>query len=133
MRTVDGTWNSLLPGRELMGSADQLMPRLVAADLQTAQIRPAGLFAAAAGTQVTTYAQTTGAVYDTQPRVASNLISDQTANNPAAVAAALQLIGHVAPLAEAVVIAGLNTTLQVNGLIKPILSGLRYCSSMLSK
>lgn len=125
LRTVDGTWNSLLPGQMLMGSADQLMPRLVAADLQMAQVRPAGLFAPTAGTTVTTYAQTTGNVYDTQPRVASNLISDQTANNPAAVAAALQLIGHADPLGEAVVIAGFNTTLQAqHALVKTAEAGI---------
>ncbi len=119
LRTVDGTWNSLLPGQERMGAADNIMPRLVAADLQTAQTRPAGLFAPTAGTAVTTYNQTSGNVYDNQPRIASNLISDQTANNPAAVAAALQLAGHASPLAEAQAIALLNTALQAqNQLVK---------------
>ena len=119
LRTVDGTWNSLLPGQERVGAADNIMPRLVAADLQIAQTRPAGLFAPTAGTAVTTYNQTSGNVYDNQPRVASNLISDQTANNPAAVAAALQLAGHASPLAEAQAIALLNTALQAqNQLVK---------------
>ncbi len=119
LRTVDGTWNSLLPGQERMGAADNLMPRLVAADFQIAQIRPAGLFAPAPGTTVTTYNQTTGNVYDNQPRIASNLISDQTANNPAAVAAALQMAGHADPLVEAQAIALLNTALQAqNQLVK---------------
>ena len=36
----------------------------------------------------TSYTQTTGTVFDSQPRVISNLIVDQTADNPAAVAAA---------------------------------------------
>ena len=36
----------------------------------------------------TSYAQTAGTVFDSQPRVVSNLIVDQTADNPAAVAAA---------------------------------------------
>ena len=119
LRTVDGTWNSLLPGHERTGAADNIMPRLVAADLQIAQTRPAGLFAPTAGTVVTSYNQTSGNVYDNQPRIASNLISDQTANNPAAVAAALQLAGHANPLAEAQAIALLNTALQAeNQLVK---------------
>ena len=41
--------------------------------------RPAGL---------DSYAQTTGAVVDSEPRTVSNLIVDQTSTNPAAVAAA---------------------------------------------
>src|SRR5262249_21916587 len=36
----------------------------------------------------TSYQQTSGFVFDSQPRTISNLIVDQTANNPAAVAAA---------------------------------------------
>jgi hypothetical protein len=36
----------------------------------------------------TSYQQTSGFVFDSQPRIISNLIGDQTANNPAAVAAA---------------------------------------------
>src|SRR5262249_707419 len=35
----------------------------------------------------TSYAQTSGFVFDSQPRTISNLIVDQTSNNPAAVAA----------------------------------------------
>lgn len=36
LRTVDGSWNSLLPGQELYGSADQTMPRLTALNWQDA-------------------------------------------------------------------------------------------------
>jgi VCBS repeat-containing protein len=118
LRTVDGTWNNLLPGQERSGAADNIMPRLVALDLNTAQARPGGLFGPfgpPAGTAITSYTQTSGAVYDNQPRVASNLISDQTANNPAAVATALQMTGNFTfaqITAEALVIKGLNDTLQ---------------------
>jgi hypothetical protein len=45
------------------------------------------------GTQITSYAQTSGTVFDAQPRIISNLIVDATANNPAAVAAAAQTPG----------------------------------------
>ena len=36
IRTVDGSWNNLLPGQELFGSADQTMPRLTALNWQNA-------------------------------------------------------------------------------------------------
>jgi Animal haem peroxidase len=115
LRTVDGTWNNLLPGQERSGAADNIMPRLVALNLQQADMSPAAF-----GPPVqTSYTQTSGLVFDDQPRVASNLISDQTANNPAAVAAALQLAGHANPFVEAGVIAGLNAPVQMaNAAIK---------------
>lgn len=97
LRTVDGTWNNLLPGQERFGAADNIMPRLVAAHLRGADLSPAAF-----GPQVpTSYTQTSGNVFDSQPRVASNLISDQTVTNPAAVAAALQLGGNANPTATA--------------------------------
>jgi Ca2+-binding RTX toxin-like protein len=108
LRTVDGTWNSLLPGQERLGAADNIMPRLVEANLRDADLSPIQF-----GPQVqTTYTQTSGNVFDSQPRVASNLIVDQTANNPAAVAAALQMAGHADPFGEASVIASLNVPVQ---------------------
>ncbi|QMD25181.1 heme peroxidase [Citrobacter freundii] len=71
LRTVDGSWNSLLPGQELYGSADQTMPRLTALNWQDADLG-------------TSYFQIGGTVVDADPRTISNLISDQTASNPAA-------------------------------------------------
>ena len=75
LRTVDGTCNHLSPGQENFGAADQPFPRLVPKNLRPAE----------AGTS---YTQTSGQVTDSQPRIISNLIVDQTADNPAAVAAA---------------------------------------------
>ncbi|MDU5688802.1 MAG: peroxidase family protein, partial [Citrobacter freundii] len=74
LRTVDGSWNNLLPGQELYGSADQTMPRLTALNWQDAD-------------QMTSYIQIGGTVIDADPRIISNLISDQTASNPAALEA----------------------------------------------
>lgn len=71
IRTVDGSWNNLLPGQELFGSADQTMPRLTALNWQSADA-------------MTSYTQLGGMVIDADPRIISNLISDQTASNPAA-------------------------------------------------
>src|SRR5262245_45794889 len=80
LRTVDGSFNNLVPGQSDFGAADTIFPRLV-----DPVFRPAE-----AGT---TYAQTSGTVIDSTPRTISNLIVDQTANNPAAVAAFEQTPG----------------------------------------
>ena len=70
LREVAGTDNNLVPGQTTFGSTDQVFPTLTDPLYQTAA-----------------YASTSGLVVDAQPRMISNLISDQTANNPAAVAA----------------------------------------------
>jgi Ca2+-binding RTX toxin-like protein len=75
LRTVDGSFNHLETGKTEFGAADNVFPRLT-----TRQLR-----AAEAGTN---YNQTTGNVIDSQPRIISNLIVDQTNTNPAAAAAA---------------------------------------------
>ncbi|WP_207266255.1 peroxidase family protein [Pseudomonas sp. GW101-3H06] len=68
LRTVDGSYNNLVAGQTEFGAADNSFLRLLDASYR----------AAYAGT---------GTVVDPQPRIISNLINDQTANNPAAVAA----------------------------------------------
>ncbi len=72
LRTVDGSCNNLfpLPGRARWGAADTQFPRLVPANFRTP------------------YESAAGNVTDIEVRRISNLIVDQTANNPAAVAAA---------------------------------------------
>ena len=92
LRTVDGTWNSLLPGYERMGAADNVMPRLVDGTYRNAEGRPVNFFGPGdPGSAGSSYAQTAmgNIVYDAQPRIVSNLIADQTAFNPAAVIAAM--------------------------------------------
>src|SRR5262247_3173683 len=74
LRTVDGTFNNLVTGQGEFGAADNLFPRLTEPVFRTAE----------AGTS---YADP-GTVIDSQPRTISNLIADQTANNPAAYATA---------------------------------------------
>ncbi|AYF85837.1 heme peroxidase [Pseudomonas sp. DY-1] len=75
LRTIDGSFNNLFADQSQFGAADSIFPRLL-----DPVFRPAE-----AGTS---YAQITGTVIDSQPRTISNLIVDQTANNPAVVAAA---------------------------------------------
>jgi Ca2+-binding RTX toxin-like protein len=84
LRTVDGSCNNLMPGQERFGAADDDFPRRTPARFADAEGSPPGFPAAAS----TSYSQVAGSVYDSQPRVISNLIVDQTTNNPAAVAAA---------------------------------------------
>jgi Ca2+-binding RTX toxin-like protein len=87
LRTVDGSCNNLVPGQNGFGTADQDFPRLVPVNLHDAESGdPDGPGPAPA--VPTSYAQTSGPVFDSQPRIISNLIVDQTAGNPAAVEAA---------------------------------------------
>ncbi|QHK20089.1 heme peroxidase [Pseudarthrobacter psychrotolerans] len=84
LRTVDGSCNNLIPGREKFGSADQPFPRFTTPVFKAAEDTPSGFGAPTP----TSYAQKKGLVFDSQPRMISNLIVDQTSTNPAAVAAA---------------------------------------------
>src|SRR5262249_60750720 len=67
LRTVDGSFNNLVPvpDQHLFGAADQLFPRLLAPRFRTAE-------------NGSTYAQNSGTVFDSEPRLVSNLVVDQT-------------------------------------------------------
>jgi Ca2+-binding RTX toxin-like protein len=82
LRTVDGSCNNLFPGRENFAAADQPFPRLTRPVFREAE---AAIFGPP---DPSSYAQKRGNVFDSQPRVISNLIVDQTSTNPAAIAAA---------------------------------------------
>src|SRR3954465_4082053 len=90
LRTVDGSCNNLLPGREKFAAADVPFPRLAGSPVfRQAEGAPAGFFGAGSpAIPSSRYAQKKGFVFDSQPRLVSNLIVDQTSTNPAAVAAA---------------------------------------------
>src|SRR3954466_496752 len=77
LRTVDGSFNNLVPGQTAFGAADRLFPRLTTPVYRAAE-------------QGTNYAQKSlnNVVFDSQPRIISNLVVDQSSANPAAVAAA---------------------------------------------
>ena len=81
LRTVDGRCNNLYAGQEDFGSADRTIPRLTTPVFRPAEI---SLFTG----QPTSFTQNIGSVFDSRPRIISNLIVDQTATNPSAVAAA---------------------------------------------
>ena len=86
LRTVDGSCNNLIPGREKFAAADQPFPRLTTPVFKAAEPITASFPVGPLGP--TSYAQKKGSVIDSQPRLISNLIDDQTSTNPAAVAAA---------------------------------------------
>lgn len=85
LRTVNGACNNLQATQEKYGAADEVFPRLTAPNFnRPADPVPVGFPGAGSPTN---YNQT-GAnefVFDSQPRVISNLIVDQTSSNPAAV------------------------------------------------
>jgi putative cell wall-binding protein/Ca2+-binding RTX toxin-like protein len=99
VRTVDGTENNLLVGQGHYGSADQAFPRLLEAEWRQADpnppfpgtMPPTGppgnppAVVEMCDPGLTCYAQTDGIVYDADPRTISNLIVDQTMDNPAIV------------------------------------------------
>ncbi|MEQ1781099.1 MAG: peroxidase family protein, partial [Hyphomonadaceae bacterium] len=98
LREVAGTDNSSVPGQSTFGSADQLLPHTTNSLFQTVTVSASMLngplagfavLADANGNVTTSYAATSpgNSVIDAAPRIISNLIVDQTANNPAAVAA----------------------------------------------
>jgi hypothetical protein len=81
LRTVDGSYNNLVPGQQFFGAADQPFPTMLDPQFQNeADEEP--FF----GVGNTNYG-TPGSVVDSDPRIISNLIADQTINNPAAVQA----------------------------------------------
>jgi Ca2+-binding RTX toxin-like protein len=93
LRTVDGRFNNLVTGQTPYGASDRVFPRLVAADFKAAEPGdPDGPGPAPAGPS--SYGQNAGLVFDSRPRMISNLIADQTADNPAATAAFGDPRGH---------------------------------------
>ncbi|MFP9138251.1 peroxidase family protein [Devosia sp. XGJD_8] len=102
LRTVDGSYNHLLPGQEYWGAADQPFPELLEPDFRTIMVDPDGLGPSPAipitytpGADADgpgTFADP-GDVIDPEVRTISNLIVDQTLGNPAAILTALQRAG----------------------------------------
>ncbi|MEQ1535734.1 MAG: peroxidase family protein [Burkholderiaceae bacterium] len=92
LRTVDGTFNNLLPGQTNYGAADTLFPRLTDpvyindTDNDTMPLGPPG---SGAPTITNNDYGTPGSVADADPRIISNLIVDMSLSNPAAIAAFL--------------------------------------------
>lgn len=91
LREVAGTNNSAVPGQSTYGSSDQPFPTVTTQYFQTVTVNVDGtIFDPNPGVDgdvmTTTYASTSpgGMIVDPAPRIISNLISDISANNPAA-------------------------------------------------
>ena len=89
LRTLTGKFNNLYGDQEQFGAADGIFPRLLDPVFRNDQDGDSiDLNGPAPGGVLTnTNYASTGNVVDADPRLISNLIVDQTANNPAAVAA----------------------------------------------
>ncbi|MBI2590734.1 MAG: DUF5011 domain-containing protein [Candidatus Blackburnbacteria bacterium] len=89
LRTVDGTFNNIVSNQSEFGAADRVFPRLTTPVFRNAENATFDLDGPGPLTlgQPTSYAQNNGFVFDSQPRLISNLIVDQTLGNPAAQAA----------------------------------------------
>ncbi|MEO6382639.1 MAG: peroxidase family protein, partial [Nitrobacter sp.] len=102
LRTVDGTYNNLLPGREQWGAADNEFPELLTPEFRPALGTPLDMNGPAPGGVVPTAASyapsndPNSIVLDPALRTISNLIVDQTLDNPSAILTALQRAGIVA-------------------------------------
>ncbi|MEQ1811645.1 MAG: hypothetical protein ABL889_17070, partial [Terricaulis sp.] len=93
LRQVNGMNNHIIPGQETWGSADQLFPRMLTPLWRSAGVVTMPVGPGQALGSSTSYAQTSGFVFDPSIRLISNLIVDQTANNPAAVEVAFGSVG----------------------------------------
>ena len=103
LRTVDGSYNSLLPGQELLGAADQIMPRLLEPEFLNdadGDVMPLGPEGSGAPIITNTNYDSHISVADADPRIISNLISDQTLGNFSAIFKALELAGSADPMAD---------------------------------
>ncbi|MCX2888527.1 heme peroxidase [Pseudomonas sp. DCB_BI] len=93
LRAVDGSNNNLMNlngnNNTQYGAADNVFPRVTDPVFNPAEGAPAGFFGPGSpAIPGSSYQQTSGPVFDSQPRTISNLIVDQTSNNPAAYATA---------------------------------------------
>lgn len=107
LRTVDGSFNNLVPGREKWGASGEAFPGLGVPNWVNENddviVFGAGTPGAVTftdgdygtlGAPTDPRGLTGGTVVDADPRIISNLIVDQTLGNPAAIVAALRYGGH---------------------------------------
>ena len=89
LRTVDGSYNNFGIGREQWGSAGELFGPIAEGSLG----QGSGAFPEGFGYPTNNDYGVVGDVVDAEPRLISNLIVDQTLDNPAVIATALQHAG----------------------------------------
>lgn len=108
LRTVDGSYNNILPGRETWGASGEGFVNLLDPSYRSGR----GSFPYAANND---YGQP-GSVTDAEPRLISNLIVDQTLDNPAAIMVALKMTG----LTGADLTAATDAIVQAHGNVKAL-------------
>ncbi|WP_088348188.1 MULTISPECIES: peroxidase family protein [Rhodomicrobium] len=127
LRTVDGRNNNIIPGREDWGAADELFPRLTDPDYRNEQdgetFDPDG--PGPAGPITNTDYGAPGSVVDGNPRTISNLIVDQTLNNPAAIQAALKYAEMTGSITHEQSLAGQAAILAVYDTVKDALAAVQ--------
>ncbi len=103
LRTVDGSYNHLLPGQIEWGAADNEFPEHLGTDYRSIMV-PGGPGGALVEVTYTPGADNDGPgsagpgdVFDPTVRTISNLLVDQTLGNPSAILTGLQRAGLVAP------------------------------------
>jgi Ca2+-binding RTX toxin-like protein len=89
LRTVDGSFNNIGIGRESWGASGEPFLRLTDAGF----VAGSGAFPPGFGYPTNNDYAAGGDVVDGEPRLISNLVVDQTLDNPAAIATALQYAG----------------------------------------
>ncbi len=104
LRTVDGSYNNLVPGREQWGMSGEPFPRLTDEHWVSESDDSISFGNGAVtltdgnygehGAPTDPFGLGGGTLVDADPRIISNLIVDQTLDNPAAIAAALRYAGH---------------------------------------
>ncbi|MER2269086.1 hypothetical protein ABS774_28945, partial [Methylobacterium oxalidis] len=114
LRTVDGSYNNLIAGRDQWGAADNPFPRITdpywrnetddSLVFGPGTVLTDGNYGEMGAPPAPTRGLGGGTLVDADPRIISNLIVDQTLNNPAAIYAALIHSGYSG--------AGLSAALQ---------------------
>ncbi len=110
LRTVDGTYNNLLPGQETWGAADIQFPEPLGTSFRPAEGTPLDFDGPGGMAPIptqSTYAPSNNPnsyVVDGSIRTISNLIVDQTLSNPAAIVTALERAGSADPFADLVIV-----------------------------
>jgi len=121
LRTVDGSYNNLIEGRELWGASNQPMPRLLNPNFinegddsmalgggQTVGNNDYGVVGAPTPGVNGGHS---GNVADADPRLISNLVADMSFNNPAAIVAALTFAGSADVYGDLALVRAAHTTL----------------------
>ncbi|MGH7027537.1 peroxidase family protein, partial [Brevundimonas sp.] len=121
LRTVDGSFNNIVEGRELWGAADQPMPRLLnpnfinenddSMTLGGGQTVTNNNYGTVGSPTPGVNGGHSGNVADADPRLISNLVADMSFNNPAAIVAALTFAGSADVYGDLDVVRAAHATL----------------------